>query len=230
MREHAQMLRGCRPCGMARDHAGRRQMRESVLRNQRYDVDEMRARRAGAFGDGADMMVIDSRNQHGVDLDGQPERSRAGDALELIGDQSLGGRDAVDALALPRDLRGDLRLDQRIDGIDRHRQRRDADRCNLLDALGQHQAVRRQAQHQLRPALVHQGKCAERVRRRQRIAGAGDADHIDRGTQLQRPLDDVDRLLRRQQPCGDAGTLVAPVEIANAERAINVAARADRQV
>src|SRR5664279_4764995 len=86
---------------------GRRNVREFMLRDERYNVDERGTFRGDRFGDVAHMMLVYAGYEHRVDLDDRAQFRDPPDTGELICDQDASSLDAAQATALVTDLGAD---------------------------------------------------------------------------------------------------------------------------
>ena len=71
--------------------AGRLDMGEIGLRDDRHDVHDKRAQLLDLLGDQRHLVVVDARHQHRIDLDGHaPVHRRCFEPFKLVGDQDFG--------------------------------------------------------------------------------------------------------------------------------------------
>ncbi len=149
-----------------------------MLGDERDDVDHPGAGLRHRRRDLADMMVVDGRDQHRVDLDGEAEARRPRDACELVVDQPPPGLDVPFTRLRLQAIIGEIRpwisgsteLTVTVSVVTPAARQR-------VDALGQHQTVGRDAKRQFGPTGVDAGECFDGVARGQRIAWPGDSDH-----------------------------------------------------
>ena len=159
--------------------------------DQRHDVVQERAARLDGLVHLDEVLVVDARDHHRVDLAQNAALGQHLEAAHLVLRQDLGGLTAEDALAVPEDPRIDLRADVRIDHVDGDRDVIDIVFGDRVDMLGQREAVRRQAQLDVGSGLRDQLEGLEGLLRiGERVARAGDAEHRhlrDRRRDGQRP-------------------------------------------
>ena len=197
---------------------------EPVLWDDRDQVEGIRPELRGRLGDLDDLVVVDARDPHRVDLDDHPALGGLLDPLELVRDQDLRGLDARVVLPVVVDVVVDLRADLRVERVHRDRDVADVEGRELVDPLGEHEPVRRDAPDRLGEVLLDQPEGLEGLLVRQRVARTRDPDHLDELVLLEHVLDQGDGLLRRNDPAGHArARLVDAVVVALAVVALDVA-------
>ena len=147
-------------------------------RNERHDVVQKGAARLHRLVDLDEMLVVDPRDHHRVDLAEDAALGEHLEPLQLPIGEDLRRLLAGDALVLPEDPRIDLGADFRIGHVDRYRHVIDVEGGDRVDVIGQRETVRRQAELDVGGGFGDQLEGLEGLGRiGQRIAGAGDAEH-----------------------------------------------------
>ena len=202
------------------------------LGDQRHDVVQERPLALDGLADLRQVLVVDAGDHHRVHLHEDVAFDQHFQALLLAFDEDRRPCPAADALVLPVDPGVDLRPDVGIDAVDRDGDVLDVGLGQLVDAVGQGEAVGRDAQLDVGGLLGQHAEGGEGpLRVGQRVAGAGNAQHghlRDRGGDGHRLFH---RLLGRQQFGDDAGPrFVGAVVFAIAVMTLNVAGRGDGHV
>ncbi len=200
--------------------------------HQRHHVVQERAHALDRPGDLDQVLVVDPGDHHRVDLTEDLALGQRGQPFQLPLGQDLRRLRTGVALATEGDPRVDPRSDLGVGHVDGDRDVVDAELFDAIDVVDEGEAVGGHAQFDVRAVAGHQlhrGEGAARVR--QRLAWPGDAEHAHLLDLAGDPFDLGERLLRGQQPAGDAGpALVRAVELAVAVVALDVAAGRDRHV
>ena len=179
-----------------------------------------------------EVMIIDAGDQYRVHLHQNAALDQHLQPFLLLRDEDLRRRAAAHAPVFPEDPRIDLRADIGIDAVDRDRHVLYVVLGQLVDMLGQSQAIGRYAELYIRRLLGETAERGEGPRRiGQRIAGAGNPQHRHlrdcrcHGERL------LHRLFRRQQFGNHAGArLIRAVVLAVAVVALDVARRRHRRM
>ena len=206
----------------------------AVLRagDQRHDVVQKRALGLDDPVDFVEVLVVDARNQHRVDLHQHAALDQHLQAFLLLGDENFRRLAAPNAAMVPENPGINPRADVGVHTVDRDGDVTDAVFDQLLHLFRQRQPVGGHAQGQVGRFFR---QFAERREHSfgigQRIAGSGHTHHC----QVRNCRAHRQRLLRRlfggQQLRHHAGTrFVGAVVFAVAVVALDVAGRRDRQV
>ena len=202
------------------------------FRDQRHDVVQERAARLDRLVDLDQVLVVDARDHHRIDLGENAGRGQQLQTFELALGQDLGGIAALPALVLVEDPRIDLLADFRIDHVDGDRDVIDVVILDHRHQLGQRQTIGRQAELDVRRHLRDALEGFEGLGRiGQRITGAGNAEHGHLRNRRSHRQHLARGLLGRQLFADHTGArFIGAVVLAIAVIALDVARRSHRHV